>query len=154
LINNTIESGVSDILKGHLEELIIKDNVLKILSSENSDSFLNITVTSFSDQPYSYNIDNYQITGYEEVNEYRITIKVRASWIDTLGKDPLFDLEFISWGAYDPDQDISSDGIDNDNDTFIDELDDDEFGLPRESAIRIASKKICESIINKIVSTW
>ena len=35
-----------------------------------------------------------------------------------------------------------------------DDKDDDEFGLPRESAIKIASKQITESIINNIISTW
>ena len=50
--------------------------------------------------------------------------------------------------------DICGDGIDNDNDSFIDDKDDDEFGLPRESAIKIASKQITESIINNIISTW
>ena len=34
------------------------------------------------------------------------------------------------------------------------DLGDDEFGLPRESAMSIASRKVSESIINKIVSTW
>ena len=154
LNNNTIETGISDIVKIQLEEFMIKDNILKLLSEEDSDSHLDLTVTSFTDKPYSYDVENYQSTGYEEVNEYRITIKVKAIWFDTLNDQPLFEQEFVAWGAYDPNEDISSDGIDNDNDTFIDDLDDDEFGLPRESAMEIASKKISESIINKIVSTW
>ena len=154
LNNNTIEAGISDIIKMQLEEFLIKDNVLKILPKEDSDSHLDLSITSFTDQPYSYDVDNYQSTGYEEVNEYRITIKLKAVWIDVENDQPLFEQEFVSWGAYNPNEDISSDGIDNDNDTFIDDLDDDEFGLPRESAMKIASKKISESIINKIVSTW
>ena len=67
----------------------------------------------------------------------------------------LFEENLSSWGAYDPNQeDISSDNIDNDNDTYIDEDDVDEFGLPRESAIRIATRKISERIISNIISTW
>lgn len=154
LKNNTIESEISNIIKMQLEESLIKDNVLKLLTEEVSNSHLYLTITSFADEPYSFGVENYQATGYEEVNEYRVTIKVTATWIDTINDQSLFAQEFISWGAYDPDQDISSDGIDNDNDTYIDELDDDEFGLPRESAINIAARKISESIIHKIVSTW
>lgn len=154
LNNITIEAEISDIMKLQLEELLIKDNVLKLLSEKDSDSHLSLTIASFTDKPYSYDAANFQLTGYEEVNEYRITIKVKAVWFDTKNSEQLFEQEFVSWGAYDPNEDISSDGIDNDNDTFIDDLDDDEFGLPRESAMKIASRKISESIINKIVSTW
>ena len=154
LNNITIEAEISDIMKLQLEELLIKDNVLKLLSEKDSDSHLSLTIASFTDKPYSYDAANFQLTGYEEVNEYRITIKVKAVWFDTKNSEQLFDQEFVSWGAYEPNEDISSDGIDNDNDTFIDDLDDDEFGLPRESAMKIASRKISESIINKIVSTW
>ena len=60
----------------------------------------------------------------------------------------------MGFGRYDPNIDIGLDGIDNDNDSFIDEMDDDEFGLPRESAIKIASKHIVDLIINNIISTW
>ena len=62
--------------------------------------------------------------------------------------------EFSGWAAYDPQNDIGSDGIDNDNDSFVDEKDDDEFGLPRESAIKIAARQVTETITNNIISTW
>ena len=58
------------------------------------------------------------------------------------------------WGAYGTGTDISTDRIDNDNDGKIDEEDDDEFGSPRESAIRIAVNKLSEELINQITSTW
>ena len=35
-----------------------------------------------------------------------------------------------------------------------DEKDDDEFGLPRESAIKIATRQVTETITNNIISTW
>ena len=84
----------------------------------------------------------------------RVDIKVKVKWHDLKNDLLLFDQEFLGWAAYDPQNDIGSDGIDNDNDSFIDDKDDDEFGLPRESAIKIASKQITESIINNIISTW
>ena len=50
--------------------------------------------------------------------------------------------------------DISNDGLDNDEDGLIDGEDDDEFGAPRDSALKIASKKMSEDIISNITSTW
>jgi len=152
--NNTIESSASDVIKSELEKSFINENVLKLLSAEDSDSRLDLTVTSFTDKPYSYNIDDISTTGYETVDRYRVDIKVKVKWHDLKNDLLLFDQEFLGWASYDPQNDIGSDGIDNDNDSFIDDKDDDEFGLPRESAIKIASKQITESIINNIISTW
>jgi len=152
--NNTIESSTSDVIKYELEQSFINENVLKLLSLENSDSRLDLTVISFVDKPYSYNIDDISTTGYEMVDRYRVDVKVRVEWHDLKNDLLLFDQEFLGWASYDPQNDIGSDGIDNDNDSFIDDKDDDEFGLPRESAIKIASKQITESIINNIISTW
>ena len=152
--NNTIESSTSDVIKYELEQSFINENVLKLLSLENSDSRLDLTVISFVDKPYSYNIDDISTTGYEMVDRYRVDVKVRVEWHDLKNDLLLFDQEFLGWASYDPQNDIGSDGIDNDNDSFIDDKDDDEFVLPRESAIKIASKQITESIINNIISTW
>ena len=66
----------------------------------------------------------------------------------------LFQQQFVGFGRYDPNVDIGLDGIDNDNDTFIDGMDDDEFGLPRESAINFATDDIVNLVISNIVSTW
>ena len=152
--NNTMESSTSDLIKSELEKSFINENILKLLSAEDSDSRLDLTVTSFTDKPYSYNIDDISTTGYETVDRYRVDIKVKVKWHDLKNDLLLFDQEFLGWASYDPQNDIGSDGIDNDNDSFIDDKDDDEFGLPRESAIKIASKQITESIINNIISTW
>ena len=51
-------------------------------------------------------------------------------------------------------EDISNDGIDNDNDGKIDENDNDEFGEPRIYASNVAAAKIAEDIANDIMSTW
>jgi len=152
--NNTIESSASDIIKSELQKSFINENILKLLSAENSDSRLDLTVTSFTDKPYSYSTEDIATTGYEVVNLYRIDIKAKVKWHDLKNDLVLFDQDFSGWASYDPQNDIGSDGIDNDNDSFIDDKDDDEFGLPRESAIKIASRQITESIINNIISTW
>ena len=50
--------------------------------------------------------------------------------------------------------DISNDGIDNDNDGFTDSEDSDEFGSPREAAIRIITDKITDRVLNELISIW
>ena len=61
-----------------------------------------------------------------------------------------------SFGVYstNTNNDIFEDGIDNDQDGLIDSEDDDEFGPPRDAALKIASKKISENIVSDITSTW
>ena len=63
-------------------------------------------------------------------------------------------MTFNPWGSYGIGTDISTDKIDNDNDGKVDEEDDDEFGSPRESALRIAIDKLSEELVNQITSTW
>ena len=62
----------------------------------------------------------------------------------------------VSFGVYSTNNssDIFEDGIDNDQDGLIDSQDDDEFGPPRDSALKIASKKMSENIVANITSTW
>ena len=152
--NHTIEAEASSTIKIQLDESFIQENVLKLLPLVSADSQLDVILISFTDKPYSYDLSNVS-AGYEKVNEYRITIKAKVTWYDLVNNELLFESEISAWGAYDPGvEDISEDGIDNDSDTYIDGKDDDEYGLPRESAIRIASKKISDSVINNIVSTW
>ena len=152
--NQTIEGELSNIIKVQLDESLIRENILKLLSSDIADSQIDVSLVSFTDRPYSYDLRNVS-EGYETVNEYRVTIRAKVVWYDLTNNEILFEEEVSGWAAYDPGvDDIGSDGIDNDSDTYIDSDDDDEFGLPRESAISIASKKVSDSIINNIVSTW
>lgn len=153
--NNTIESQAADDIKVSLENTFIDENILKLLPSGDSSSRLDIILLEFSDLPYSYSTDNISSIGYEILSEKEIRIKVKVSWYDLISDVLLFDKQFSGSGIYNPSQqDIGSDQIDNDNDTYIDDDDDDEFGPPRESAVKIASKKISRQIVNEIVSTW
>jgi hypothetical protein len=156
--NHTIESSASDIIKIQMDESFIRENILKLLPLKNADSQIDVILISFIDKAYSYDFDedsNSAENNYEVVNEYRVTIKAKVTWYDLINNELLFESEISAWGAYDPGVgDIGQDNIDNDSDTYVDQDDDDEYGLPRESAIRIASKKISDSIINNIVSTW
>jgi len=153
--NHTTESAAADILKIELESTFIKENILKLLSANNSDSRLDIVVISFSDTPYSYDIENISSTGHETLSEKKIEIEAKVSWYDLVKDELLFEDQISGWSVYNPNEkDIGSDQIDNDNDGYTDDDDDDEYGPSRDSAVKIASNKISEQIVNEIVSIW
>ena len=93
---------------------------------------------------------------YEIVDEWKISVKAKVEWYDLLENKVIFSKEMTSFGIYSTNSgnDISVDGIDNDQDGLTDNEDNDEFGPPRESALKIASKKLSENIIANITSTW
>ena len=66
----------------------------------------------------------------------------------------LFKTNINTSAIYGTESDINIDGIDNDGDNLIDGNDSDEFGPPREGAIRITIEKISREILNQITSTW
>ena len=80
--NTTMESTISDAIKSQLEKSFIRENILKLLPPEDSGSRIDISIISFSDLPYSYDIDDLDDTGFETVNAYEITIKAKVEWYD------------------------------------------------------------------------
>ena len=153
--NHTTEAAAADIIKIELENIFIKENILKLLPANNSDSRLDIILISFSDVPYSYDIENISTLQYEVLSEKKVEIVVKVSWYDLAKDELLYESQLSGSGAYNPNEkDIGSDQIDNDNDGYTDDDDDDEYGPPRESAVKIASNKISEQIVSDIVSIW
>ena len=75
-------------------------------------------------------------------------------WIDVINGNSLFKTNINASAIYGSSSDINTDGIDNDGDNLIDGNDSDEFGPPREGAIRIAIEKLSKEILNQITSTW
>ena len=88
------------------------------------------------------------------MSEYRYKIDVNIEWYDNKNEKTILKGNYSGWGAYGLSGDISSDGIDNDNDGKIDAEDDNEFGEPRLFASKVAVQKIAEDIINDIMTTW
>ena len=146
-VNQTPEFELSEKLTNVIIEQISEQNIIKIVSSPDSDSIINGEIVSVSDGPYAFNNN-------EQVSEYRFSIKVKAIWLDVSNDKALFEKDFSSFGTYSIDSDPSSDGIDNDNDGLIDSNDSDEFGDSRELAINVAINKIAVDIVNTVLSTW
>ena len=146
-VNQTPEFELSEKLTNVIIEQISEQNIIKIVSSPDSDSIIDGEIVSVSDGPYAFNNN-------EQVSEYRFSIKVKAIWLDVSNDKALFEKDFSSFGTYSIDSDPSSDGIDNDNDGLIDSNDSDEFGDSTELAINVAINKIAVDIVNTVLSTW
>ena len=153
IINESTEYVVTDILDEQIYNILLKENVLKLVSIDNAKSKLDITIKSVTDKYYTYSLGDVQ---YEIVDEWKISVKAKVEWYDLLENKVIFSKEMTSFGIYSTSSgnDISVDGIDNDQDGLTDNEDNDEFGPPRESALKIASKKLSENIIANITSTW
>ena len=154
IINETTEFGISDKIMSQLTDYFIKENILELVNEDDAESRLTITIKSLDDKPLTYSLNNQNDANYERVEEWQIQIYAEINWHDIIRDEQLFEINLNPWGAYGSGTDISTDKIDNDNDGKVDSDDDDEFGSPRESAIRIAIEKLSEQILNQITSTW
>ena len=148
---NSIDQEIVNLLDMQLNQLLLNQNILKIVEYDGADSKIEITILEVSDSPYTINKGEQFDT---EVTEWKLSVKVKAVWLDFKKGEALFDATINEWGIYGNDLDISSDGIDNDGDGLIDSEDSDEIGAPRDSARLIAINKIAEKVLTKITSTW
>lgn len=151
-INNTSEYTASTILEEKFVNMMLLENILDIVKYENADSKLDITVKSISDKPNVYTIDNQD--GYEIVNEWKIMIQVQIYWYDLIQNKDIVNKTITEWSTYNLGVNIGTDTLDNDLDGLIDEEDSDEYGTPKEGAMRIAIDKVSKRIINELTSTW
>jgi len=149
--NESTEFSVADLLGELINAQMITENILKLTGQDEAHSQLDVIIKSVTDMPYTYSLNTEES---EHVDEWKITIKAQVKWSDLKNDELLVDRQLSSFGIYGTGVDISSDGIDNDSDGLTDSEDSDEFGSPRESAVRIAVEKITELIINEITSTW
>ena len=150
IINRSMDQEVVDLLDDELNQLIIDQNVLEIVNYDSANSKLDITVIEVLDLPYTLS----QGEQFEKVDEWKFLIKANIVWSDFNKGEILFNVNISEWGIYGDSIDISSDGIDNDGDGFIDSEDSDEVGAPRDAAKLIAINKIADRISTKIISTW
>ena len=152
IINQTSEYTVATILNEKFLDLMLLENILDIVSYENADSKLDIIVKSISDKPNVFSPDNN--TGYEVVNEWKVMIQINMVWYDLINNKDIINKSITEWSTYSLEADIGNDLIDNDLDGLIDSEDSDEYGTPKEGAMRIAIDKVSKRVINEITSTW
>ena len=151
IVNESSEYSLSDQLLDDITESLINENVVKIKSWNLADSRLDIIILDVKDTPNIYGLKD---NTFDQVDEWKITINCDVTWLDVINNTVLFETNIKTSGIYGTSSDINVDGIDNDGDNLIDSNDSDEFGPPREGAIRIAVEKLSREIINGITSTW
>ena len=152
VVNESTEFSAAEILNDELNELMVAENVLDIVSPDKADSQLEVVITSVKDRPYTVSLSD--DLGMEEVEEWRLTVLTRVTWYDIKRDEILLEKQMSSWGVYAPGVDISIDGLDNDGDGFKDSEDSDEVGSPRESAMNISVRRLTEDILSEITNTW
>ena len=151
ITNNTSEFTLTEKLNEIFIANLISKNILKLKYDDSADSRLDIIITKMSDQP---SVVSNKLIEAEFVEEWKFKISVSFIWTNNITNKEIINKNIASWGLYGTGQDIGSDGIDNDSDNLIDSEDSDEFGLPRESAMKIAIEKVANEIINELISTW
>ena len=151
-MNESTEFSVAEILNNELNKLMMEENVLDIVTSDQADSQLKVVITSVTEKPHTVLFSDE--LGMEEVEEWRITISTRVTWYDVKRDEILLEKKMSSWGVYAPGVDISTDNLDNDGDNLIDSDDSDEVGSPRESAMNISVRRLMEDIVSEITNTW
>ena len=148
--NLSLEDDIIEYLNREIDHRFLEGNILEVTSYEDSDSHLKIKILSLSDKPINITVGQFQKT-----EQWEIKVKVQVIWTDiSNGTNMLQDNGTDYTAIYGTGMDIGSDLIDNDGDGLIDGDDSDEFGLPREGAMRIISSKISNEIIEKIKTTW
>lgn len=145
--NNTAEYLIAETVTDELIAIFTEENILRVESGKNADSYLYGTITRIDDSPYTF-------SKTEAVTEYRITISIDVEWYDVKEDKAIIKKKYSGWGAYGLAGDAANDGIDNDQDGLTDGADEDEFGEPRTFALKIAVNKIAEDILNEILSSW
>ena len=152
IVNESAEHSVSTQLLDNITESLINENIIDITGWDSADSRLDIEILEVKDTPniYGLNLSN----EYSQVDEWKVIIISKISWVDVAKNETLFESNIQSYGIYGNTSDMNIDGIDNDGDNLFDSNDSDEFGPPREGAIRIAVEKLSREILNQITSTW
>tara|TARA_S200000501_G_C20785164_1_gene726839 strand:+ start:217 stop:708 length:492 start_codon:yes stop_codon:yes gene_type:complete len=145
--NQTAEYGIAEDITDNVIDSFNESGILLISDNIDANSILKGTIKKITEGPHIYSKE-------EAVSEYRFKIDIQVEWYDVLNDKNLIEGIYSGYGAYGLSGDISSDGIDNDNDGKIDDDDDDEFGEPRSFASKVAMQKITEDILNDIMTTW
>jgi len=152
ILNESPEHSITGQLLTEINKILIDENVLEIKNQDLADSRLDIIVLDIKDSPNVYGMNSNN--NFNEVDEWKLALTCSVDWIDMINGNSLFKANVTSSAIYGTSSDINIDGIDNDGDNLIDGNDSDEFGPPREGAIRIATEKLSREILNQITSTW
>ena len=150
--NKTSEFSFTNLIDTKLSNLIVKNNILDIANLSNADSKLDIIINNIKESPEIYSVNE---VAFGSVDQWKMEISFEIIWTNLKTGDIILQKNIKKWAMYNTsDLDMNNDKIDNDLDGFIDSEDSDEYGAPREGAIRILSEKISQQIVTELISTW
>ena len=149
--NMSTELDAGNDIYSSIVDIIVSENIIQ-LASDGYDSQLDITITDVADLAESYSIESGAT--YEKVDEWKLKVTASIVWYDLINGIEILSEELAEYALYSLDNDMSSDGIDNDEDGQLDADDPDEIGSARIGAQKIAYKKISREVINLLLSTW
>ncbi len=152
ILNESSENLITDQLLQEINKTLLDENILELKAWSSADSRLDIVILSVDDSPNIYGVNSK--SKFNQVDEFKIVLTCSVDWVDMIKGSSLFTSKINVSAIYGTSSDINIDGIDNDGDNLIDGNDSDEFGPPREGAIRIAIEKLSREILNQITSTW
>ena len=152
VINESTEFSVAEFLNDELNDLMVGENVLDLVTPDQADSQLEVIIISVKDEPHTVSLS--RDLGMEEVEEWQLSILIEVTWYDIKRDEILLKKKMNGWGIYAPGVDISTDNLDNDGDNLIDNEDSDEVGSPRESAMSISVRRLTEDIVSEITNIW
>ena len=142
IVNESTEFSAAEILNDELNELMVSENVLDIVSPDKADSHLEVVITSVKDRPYTVSLSDE--LGMEEVEEWRLTISTQGTWYDIKRDEILMEKRMTSWGVSAPGVDIGTDGLDNDGDGFSTDTDCDD----ENPQVNPDADEVCDGIDN------
>jgi len=155
ITNNTSEFSFSNLINNKLSQLVVKDNIVDIVDLSEADSKLDITLKNIKESPEIYSVSDISSNKIFSVDQWKMEVSLDITWINLKTGEILLNKSFKKWAMYNTsDLDMKNDKIDNDMDGLLDGEDSDEYGAPREGAIRIISEKISNQIITELISTW
>ena len=152
-INETSEYSLNVLLDKILLEELLVENILTVSSYENADSKLDIIIKKIIESP---DVISSSAIGFETVNQWKLSIEIQVIWKNLNNGLDIINKTINEHIIYSYGKDIGLDGIDNDLDGYIDEKDDDEYGLdtPRKGAINMCINSLSNLIVKELTSTW
>ncbi|MBL7052625.1 MAG: hypothetical protein ISS00_02635 [Candidatus Marinimicrobia bacterium] len=90
--NQTAEFGIEDRFIEVIDSILVSENLLKIVDSD-GDSIFEGTIQSIIDKPQEYDVG-------ENVETYRISMKISASWFDTKNNKMLAEKDLNRFADY------------------------------------------------------
>ncbi|MFH1761328.1 MAG: LPS assembly lipoprotein LptE [bacterium] len=91
--NETLKPGIAEAIHESVSNEFIRTNLLRVVD-KNGDSELNITVSEYKNEPYTFDIN-------ANVQQYKVDIVIETSFINVKNYKPIYQGKLHGIGIYD-----------------------------------------------------